>query len=223
MEHADLQSPAAQPSPPRFAWASDCALARERALAKRLGLPFLLLGGLSALVFALDLVLTLHMGFMSLLLELPALLWRLLCLGLGTGGFALWSLAALLDRSVDVWRDRRARFVARLALAATCAVPFGLMVLLRQFDARHHVFLTIYEDELLEHVERRAGPDNPFFRESSDEDPITLIGAVNVSISDYYWVIHAPHADGRRLQRGPGGFEYDWARHVRGPWYVLFR
>jgi hypothetical protein len=223
MERADLPSLATQRSLSRFAWASDPILARERALAKRLGLPFLLLSGLSELVFVLDLVLTLHMSFLSFLLEIPALLWFLLCLGMGSGGFALWSLVALLDRSVDPWRDRRKRFVARLALAAACAVPFGLMVLLSQFDARHHVFLTIYEDELLEHVERRAGPDNPFFRESSDEDPITLIGAVNYSISDYYWVIHAPGADGRRLQRGLGGFEYEWAQHVRGPWYVMFR
>lgn len=198
-------------------------LARERALAARCALPFLVLSGLSVLTSVFDRVLHLHLGLAQLLLGIPATLWCLLSLVVGSSGMLLWSLAAVVGPPTVGQDSRGKRIAARLALAACCAAPAISVRALSWIRAPDHVFLTLYADELLEHVERRAGPDNPFFRESSDEDPITLIGAMNYSISDYYWVIHAPDANGRRLEPGPGGFEYQWARHVRGPWYVLFR
>lgn len=197
-------------------------LRSERASVARLAQINLAVGGVIVVAYLFDRVLSLWAPDFKLFFTCCASLWCLLGPVVVPAGLTLWALAALLGRSAGSWPERWRECGLRLALAASFTLPAFALLAVGYTNAHDHVFLALYEDALLRVVENPEDRSHGFFCESK-RNGRALIGAVNYSISDYYWVIHDPAGGGRPLPEDEGGFPYHWARHVRGPWYVMFK
>jgi hypothetical protein len=193
-----------------------------RASVARLARANLVVGGAIALAYLFDRVFILWAPNLHLAFTCFAPLWCLIGSVVIPAGLTLWALAALLGRSAGRWSERWRECGLRLALAASFTLPALALLAVRHTNAYDHLFIALYEDALLRVAENPEDRSHGFFCESN-RNGRALIGAVNYSISDYYWVIHDPAAGGRPLEDYGDGFSVRWARHVRGPWYVMFR
>jgi len=209
-------------SPALAAERSDRAqrLRSERASVARLARINLVVGGAIALVCVFDRVLNLWASNLHLAFTCFASLWCFIGPVVIPAGLTLWALAALFGRSAGLWSERWRECGLRLALAASFTLPALAILVVRYTNAYDHLFIALYEDALLRVAENPEDRSHGFFCESN-RGGRALIGAVNYSISDYYWVIHDPAAGGRPLENY-GTISYRRAYHVRGPWYVMF-
>jgi hypothetical protein len=71
-----------------------------------------------------------------------------------------------------------------------------------------------------------ADPQKFGFMEVDRLGDVTVIQAINLNISDCYWIIYAPDippSDAALDGAGGGGFERGLrhARHIEGPWYSV--
>lgn len=218
----DLTDTASSPAPAAQLAERAARSRSQRASVARLARINLVVGGAIALAYLFDRVLNLWTPNLHLAFTCFAPLWRLIGPVVIPAGLTPWALAALFGRSAGLLSERWRECGLRLALAASFTLPALALLAVRYTNAYDHLFIALYEDALLRVAENPEDRSHGFFCESN-RGGRALIGAVNYSISDYYWVIHDPAAGGRPLQDDEGGFPYHWARHVRGPWYVMFK